>query len=94
MSAKEQLAARAKEIQDLREQLAPVALKEGPCLPPLSVPEINRALKEPQLAQWMRLVLPNIKAYVPLRASEVGEIPRPSKFGGQSTAPRSIRRSS
>ena len=54
-------------------------------LPPLSVPEINRALEKPQLAQWMRLMLSNIKAYVRLRAGEVGEIPRPSEFGGQAT---------
>ena len=85
MSAEERLAAQAKEIQDLREQLARVAVKEGPRLPPLSVPEINRALEKPQLAQWMRLMLSNIKAYVRLRAGEVGEIPRPSEFGGQST---------
>ena len=85
MSAEERLAAQAKEIQDLREQLARVAVKEGPRLPPLSVPEINRALEKPQLAQWMRLMLSNVKAYVRLRAGEVGEIPRPSEFGGQST---------
>ena len=54
MSAEERLAAQAKEIQELREQLARVAVKEGPRLPPLSVPEINRALEKPQLAQWMR----------------------------------------
>ena len=85
MSAEERLAAQAKEIQDLREQLARVAVKEGPRLPPLSVPEINRALEKPQLAQCMRLMLSNIKAYVRLRAGEVGEIPCPSEFGGQST---------
>ena len=85
MSAEERLAAQAKEIQDLREQLARVAVKEGPRLTPLSVPEINRALEKPQLAQWMRPMLSNIKAYVRLRAGEVGEIPRPSEFGGQST---------
>ena len=83
--AEERLAAQAKEIQELREQLARVAVKEGPRLPPLSVPEINRALEKPQLAQWMRLMLSNIKAYVRLRAGEVGEIPRPSEFGGQAT---------
>ena len=83
--AEERLAAQAKEIQELREQLARVAVKEGPRLPPLSVPEINRALEKPQLAQWMRLTLSNIKAYVRLRAGEVGEIPRPSEFGGQAT---------
>ena len=33
----------------------------------------------------MRLMLSNIKAYVGLRAGEVGEILRPSEFGGQST---------
>ena len=65
-SAEERLAAQAKEIQDLREQLARVAVKEGPRLPPLSVPEVNRALEKPQLAQWMRLMLSNIKAYVRL----------------------------
>ena len=64
MSAEERLAAQAKEIQELREQLARVAVKEGPRLPPLSVPEINQALEKPQLAQWMRLMLANIKAYV------------------------------
>ena len=85
MSAEERLAAQAKEIQDLREQLARVAVKEGPRLPPLSVPEINRALEKPQLAQWMRPMLSNIKAYVRLRAGEVREIPRPSEFGGQSS---------
>ena len=85
MSAEERLAAQAKEIQDLREQLARVAVKEGPRLPPLSVPEIIRALEKPQLAQWMRLMLSNVKAYVQLRAGEVGEIPRPSEFGSQST---------
>ena len=84
-SAEERLAAQAKEIQELRELLARVAVKEGPRLPPLSVPEINRALEKPQLAQWMRLMLSNIKAYVRLRAGEVGEIPRPSEFGGQAT---------
>ena len=84
-SAEERLAAQAKEIQELREQLARVAVKEGPRLPPLSVPEVNRALEKPQLAQWMRLMLSNIKAYVRLRAGEVGEIPRPSEFGGQAT---------
>ena len=60
-------------------------MKEGPRLPPLSVPEVNRALDKPQLAQWMRLMLSNIKPYVRLRAGEVGEIPRPSEFGGQAT---------
>ena len=30
-------------------------------------------------------MLSNIKAYVRLRAGEVGEIPRPSEFGGQVT---------
>ena len=30
-------------------------------------------------------MLSNIKAYVRLRAGEVGEIPRPSEFGGQAT---------
>ena len=84
MSAEERLAAHANDIQDLREQLARGAVKGGPRLPPLSVPEINRALEKPQLAQWMRLMLSNIKAYVQLRAGEVGEIPRPSEFGGQS----------
>ena len=84
-SAEERLAAQAKEIQELREQLARVAVKEGPRLPPLSVPEVNRALEKPQLAQWMRLMLSNIKAYVRLRAGDVGEIPRPSEFGGQAT---------
>ena len=83
MSAEKRLAAQAKEIQDLREQLARVAVKEGPRLPLLSVPEINRALEKPQLAPWMRLMLSNIKAYVRPRAGEVGEIPR--EFGGQST---------
>ena len=85
MSAEERLAAQAKEIQDLTEQLARVAVKKGPRLPPLGVPDLNRALEKPQLAQWMRLMLSNIKAYVRLRAGEVGEIPRPSEFGGQST---------
>ena len=85
VSAEERLAAQAKEIQELREQLARVAVKEGPRLPPLSVLEINRALEKPQLAHWMRLMLSNIKAYVRLRAGEVGEIPRPSEFGGQAT---------
>ena len=85
VSAEERLAAQAKEIQELREQLARVAVKEGPRLPPLSVLEINRALEKPQLAQWMRLMLSNIKAYVRLRDGEVGEIPRPSEFGGQAT---------
>ena len=62
-----------------------MAVKEGPQLPPLCVPEINRALEKPQLAQWIRLMLLNLKAYVRLRAGEVGEIPRQSDFGGQST---------
>ena len=82
VSVEERLAAQAKEIQELREQLARVAVKEGPRLPLLSVPEINRALEKPQLAQWMRLMLSNIKVYVRLRAGEVGVIPRPSEFGG------------
>ena len=82
MSPEEQLAAQAKEIQDLREQLARATVKEGPRLPPLSVAEITRALEKPQLAQWMRLMLSNIKAYVRQRAGEVGEVPRPSEFGG------------
>ena len=50
VSAEERPAAQAKEIQQLRDQLARVAVKQGPRLPPLSVPEINRALEKPQLA--------------------------------------------
>ena len=47
MSAEERLAAQAKEIQDLREQFARVAVKEGPRLPPPSVPEINLLREAP-----------------------------------------------
>ena len=59
------------------------SVKEGPTLPSLSVPELNKALERPQLTQWMRLILCNVKAYVRLRAGEVGEVPRPVEFKGQ-----------
>ena len=35
---------------------SPGHVKEGPTLPPLSVPELNKALKRPQ-PQWMRLIV-------------------------------------
>ena len=57
-------------------------MKEGPTLSPLSVPELNKALERPQLTQWMRLILSNLKAFVGLRAGEVGEVPRPVEFKG------------
>ena len=49
----------------------------------LSVRELNKALDRRQLTQWMRLIVSNLKAYVRLRAGEVGEVPRPVKFKGQ-----------
>ena len=58
-------------------------MKEGPTLPPLSVPELNKALERPQLTQSMRLILSNLKAYVRLQAGEVGKVPRPVEFKGQ-----------
>ena len=58
-------------------------MKESPTLPPLSVPDPNKALERPQLTHGMRLILSNPKAYVRLRAGEVGEVPRPVKFKGQ-----------
>ena len=82
-SAEERLAKQAREIQQLREQLAWASVKEGPTLPALSVLELNKALERPQLTQWMRLILSNPKAYVRLRAGEVGEVPRPVEFKGQ-----------
>ena len=50
-SAEERIAEQAREIQQLREQLARASVKEGPTL---SVPELNKALERPQLTQWMR----------------------------------------
>ena len=47
-SAEERIAEQAREIQQLREQLARASVKEGPTLPPLSVPELNKALERPQ----------------------------------------------
>ena len=41
-SAEERLAEQAGETQQLREQLARESVKEGPTLPPLSVPELNK----------------------------------------------------
>ena len=41
-SAEERLAEQARETQRLREQLARVSVKEGPTLPHLSVPELNK----------------------------------------------------
>ena len=82
-SAEERIAEQAREIQQLREQLARASVKEGPALPPLSVPELNKALERPQLTQWMRLILSNLKANVRLRAGEVGEVPRPVGCKGQ-----------
>ena len=80
-SAEERIAEQAREIQQLREQLARASVKEGPTLPPLSVPELNKALERPQ-PQWMRLIVSNLKAYVRLTAAEVGEVPRPAEFKG------------
>ena len=40
-SAEERLGEQARETQQLREQLARASVKEGPTLPPLSVPELN-----------------------------------------------------
>ena len=48
----------------------------------MSVPELNKALKRPRLTQWMRLILSHLKAYVRLRAREVGEFPQPVEFKG------------
>ena len=80
-SAEERIAEQGREIQQLGEQLARASVKEGPTLPPLSVPELNKALERPQ-PQWMRLIVSNLKAYVRLRAREVGEVPRPVEFKG------------
>ena len=41
-SAEERLAEQARETQQLREQLAWASVKEGPTLPSLSVPELNK----------------------------------------------------
>ena len=79
-SAEERIAEQAREIQ----QLARASVKEGPTLPPLPplcVPELNKAIKRPQ-PQWMRLIVSNLKAHVRLRAGEVGEVPRPAEFKG------------
>ena len=67
----------------MREEPARASVKEGPTLPPLSVPELNKALERPQLTQWMRLIVSNLKAYVGLRAGDVGEVPQPVEFKGQ-----------
>ena len=72
-SAEERIAEQAREIQQLCEQLARASIMEGPTLPPLSVPELNKALERPQLTQWMRLIVSNLKAYVRLRAREVSK---------------------
>ena len=77
--AEERLAEQAKEIQTLREKLA---VKQGPTLPPLSVPELNKALERPQVTQWMRIILCNLKADVRLRAGEVDGVPRTVEFKG------------
>ena len=82
-TAEEQLVAQTREIQELREQLARVFVKEGPALPPLSIPETNKALERAQLTQWMRLNLSTFKAYVRVCAGEVGQIPRPVEFKSQ-----------
>ena len=82
-STEERLAEQAGEIQQLREQLTKASVKESPTLPPLSVPELSKALERPQLTQWMGLILFDLKAYVTLRAGEVGEVPRPVEFKGQ-----------
>ena len=80
-SIEERIAEQAREVQQLREQLATASVKGGPTLPPLSVPELNKALERPQ-PQWMRLIVSNLKAYVRLRAGEVAEVPRPMEFKG------------
>ena len=80
-TSEDSIAEQAREIQQLREQLARASVKEGPTLPPRSVPELNKALERPQ-PQWMRLIVSNLKAYVRLRAGEVGEVPRPAEFKG------------
>ena len=72
-----------RETQQLREQLAMALIKEGPTLPPLSVPELNKALERPQLTQRMRLILSNLKAYVRMRAGEVGRVRLPVEFKGR-----------
>ena len=41
-SAEERLAEQVRETRQLREQLARASVKEGPILPPLSVPELNK----------------------------------------------------
>ena len=81
-SAEERLAEQARELQQLREQVAKASVNEGPSLPPLSVPELNKALERPELTHWTSL-LSNLKASVRVRAGEVGEVPRPVKFKGQ-----------
>ena len=76
------IAEQAGEIQQLRKQLARGSFKEGPTLPPLSVPELNKALEQPH-PQWMRLIVSNLRAYVRLMAGEVGEVPLgPAEFKG------------
>ena len=73
-SVEERIVEQAREIQQLREQLARASVKEGPTLHPLSVLELNKALE--------RLIVSNLKAYVRLRAREVNEVPRPVEFKG------------
>ena len=79
--AEKRIAKQARETQQLREQPARASAKEGPTLPPSSVPELKKALERPQL-QWMRLIVSNLKANVRLRAGEVREVPRRPEFKG------------
>ena len=58
---------------------ARASVKEGPALPPLSMPQLHKALERPPPTQWMRLIL------FKLRAREVGEVLRPVEFKGQVT---------
>ena len=82
MSAEERLAAQAKEIQDPREQLARVAVKDGPRLPPLSAGDQPSPREAPIGAMGTADALEHQGVRT---AGEVGEIPCPSEFGGQST---------
>ena len=64
--------AQAREIQQLRAQLARVAVHNtAPSLPPLSLLEIEKALQKERMAQWMQMTLANLRAFVALRASNM-----------------------
>ena len=52
--------------------------------------ELNKALERPQ-PHWIRLIVSNLKAYVKLRAAEVGEVPRRADFKGKGGALSAVR---